>query len=388
MRRLRAVSATSERAISNGQQAAEGRQKLYTLEIARFIAAFLVLLCHTGLYIGSHTAPGATPILGGTVFPGQLGVQFFFVLSGFVMTSAHHQDFGNIRAIPRFWWRRICRIYPAYWLALSIPAYYAFSQLTPSLLLLDPWHSAELIPAAWSLRYELAFYIMLGLCMLPYVGKPLLAYWVVLTYWRWNQFPALAIHTPLLLLPNLFAVTYGYKFVDIYELYFFAGLAAGYAWIKLRFGRRLAALLLVAGAVLLARQLPGEAWGTQYGSGATFTVIMSMALGAIILGLAGLERGGTFRPGRWAAWLGMISYPLYVLHMPIMVLTDNLLHWGQFSTRAASMHFVLLNGAILVLSTLMAFLFDQPVQRVLRRIRRRPARAPRHPPLCSPTPGG
>ena len=367
--------------------AGEVRAKLYSLELGRFIAAFLVLLCHAGLYLGVHTAVTARPLFWGAVFPGQLGVQYFFVLSGFVMASAHHGDFGHIAAIPKFWWRRICRIYPAYWLALCIPLYYLHASLklgsAAALLLLDPWHSTEFIPAAWSLRFELAFYIMFGLCMLPYIGKPLLAYWVVLTYWRWNQIPLLAVHTPLLLGPNLFAIRYAYNFVNFYELYFFGGLAAGYAYVKCRFGWRVWAGLLAAGALLLCAMVPMEGWGTQYGSGGTFTTLFSCALGAFILGLAGLERLGVFRLGRLAGWLGMVSYPLYVLHMPLMLLTDNALHWGLFAGWALYAHFILLTGGTLLLSALVTVLFDQPVQRGLRRLTRRIFPAPAAAPLCT-----
>jgi peptidoglycan/LPS O-acetylase OafA/YrhL len=229
---------------------------------------------------------------------------------------------------------------------------------------------------------------MFGLCMLPYIGKPLLAYWMVLTYWRWNQFPLLAIHTPLLLVPNLFAITYAYKFVDIYELYFFVGLAAGYAYVKCRFGWRVWAGLLTMGALLLCRLVPAEAWGTTYGSGASFTLAISFALGAIMLGLAGLERLGVFRLGRRAGWLGAMSYPLYVVHMPILLLADNALHWGMFGARGLYAHFVLLNAGILAVAALMTFLFDQPLQRGLRRLTRRIWPAPALTPLYSANPGG
>jgi peptidoglycan/LPS O-acetylase OafA/YrhL len=348
-------------------------------------------------YMQGHASGPANALMGelADAFPGHLCVQYFFALSGFVMVSVHHGDFGKIGAIPRFWWLRICRIYPVYWLALCIPLYFLFGTLdfasAAPLVLLDPWHGTEFIPAAWTLRYEFAFYIMFGLFMLPYVGKPLLAYWAILLFWRWNTIPLLAIHTPLLLGPNGLAVAYAYKFVDIYNINFLGGMAAGYLYVKFRFGRWHYAALALAGALVLGYLLPQEDWGERYGGSSEFALAMSCALGTIMLGLAGLERLGILRLGRWAGRLGMVSYPLYIFHMPIMLLTNNILHWGIYAGPALYLHLAALILGTLVLAVLITFLFDQPVQRRLRRFTRRiwpePAPAAAAPLLYSANPG-
>lgn len=369
-----------------------GRTRLYSLEIGRFLAAFIIVLCHMLPYLQGHAVNPAAFLPGAIALPGHFCVQYFFALSGFVMVSAHHQDFGRLGAIPRFWWLRVCRIYPVYWLALLIPLFYLYNVLTPgsaaSLFLLDPWHEKEFIPAAWTLRYEFAFYIMFGLFMVPYVGKPLMAYWMVLIFWRWNNIPLLAVHTPLLLWPNLYAVTYAYKFVDIYNLYFFGGMAGAYAYVKWRFNAPVCAGLAVAGAAALFYLLPQENWGERYGGNSEFNLAVSFALGAVMLGLAGLERQGRLRLPRWAGWLGMVSYPLYIIHMPLMLLADNMLHWGRYAQGPLYAHFALLLGATLAISVLVTMLFDQPVQRQLRRLTRRIwLPAPAATPLYSPAPG-
>lgn len=352
-----------------------GNSRLNSLEIGRFVAACINVLCHEVPYMQAHAAGAANGFLGALVFPGHFCVQYFFALSGFVLVCVHHGDFGKISAIPRFWWLRMWRIYPAYWLALIIPVFFLFGTLTPghaaSVLLLDPWHDKEFIPAVWTLRYEIAFYIMFGLFMLPYVGKPLLAYWCILVFWRWNNLPLFQVHTPLLLGPNLFAITYGYKFVDIYNLNFFGGMAAGYLFVKHRFGARFYVGCGLAGAVLVAWLLPQEGWGEHYGGNSIFLLAMSGGLGAVMLGLAGLERRGALRIGRWGAWLGMMSYPLYIFHQPLMLLTDNLLHWGIYSGWAVYGRLILLLAATLVIAAAVTFGFDQPVQRRLRRLTRR-----------------
>ncbi len=356
-------------------------QKFGSLEIGRFVAAMLVVLCHVAPESSAHAAPPGGPVFGGITFPGQLGVQFFFVLSGFVMVCAHHGDFGHAAAIPRFLWRRACRIYPAYWLALLIPVYYLHGAITPGIALhlfsLEPGlmqaHD-EYILAAWSMRYEVAFYLMLGVAMLPYIGKPFLALWMFVTYWRWcwHWFPFTVwpIHPAWLLAINKFAGIHAPDLVAFYQLYFFIGLGMGLLFIKTRPGAWVWGGMLAAGTVGGALLLPGESWGITYGT-PIHVIFMATAFAGIIGGLAGLERLRVFRLGHWAGWLGALSYPLYVLHMPLMVLVENVLPLGHFRAAGLYRHFTLLTAFILAVSALVTFLFDQPVQRALRRLTRR-----------------
>jgi peptidoglycan/LPS O-acetylase OafA/YrhL len=360
------------------------RQKLGTLEIGRFIAASFVMLSHFIPFTEKYAAAPARPLLGGFMTPGPLGVQYFFVLSGFVMASGHYRDFGNLAAIPKFWWRRASRIYPAYWLALCIPMVWLYSALGPAaaahLYLLDPWGNLQFIPASWTLRYEIAFYIALGLCMLPYAGKPLLALWVVTTIWHYLPVPLLAA----IGLGPPFALNYFYnnllpRFGTVFEFYFFAGLAAGWVFIRLRPGQRLTWAILGAGAALLLWLLPGCAWGLTYGPTALYTMPLALSLALLILGLAGLERHGTLRLGRLAAWLGALSYPLYLLHEPLMLAASLTLPPLRLHSFALYLFFALGLAAIYAVTAAVTFGFDQPIQRALRRLAGRRRAKPAQP---------
>jgi exopolysaccharide production protein ExoZ len=149
---------------------AESGRRLVSLECARFAAA----LCVGTDHIVSFTAAlRGGPVLHGFNLPPIIAVLFFFVLSGFVIYTAHHADFGDVRRLPRYVWRRACRIYPVYWLSLIAPLYFLWTQCSGVYLLdiatLSPFNNGitELTPPAWSLRFELAFYLMFGLALLP-----------------------------------------------------------------------------------------------------------------------------------------------------------------------------------------------------------------------------
>lgn len=352
--------------------AKSSKHKLGSLEVGRFIAALAVMLSHFTPDIARHAAIAGQKVLGGYICPGPLGLQYFFTLSGFVMASAHYEDFGKFISVPKFWWRRACRIYPVYWLALCIPAYYLHGALTPSftrqLLSLDPWNDQEFIPAAWSLRYEIAFYIMFGLCLMPYVGKPLLAIWIFLTFWRWCPQSILPyLHLPIPFVLNNLAVYFGTDFVAFFEFFFFAGLAGGWAYKALKPGPRTSMALLCVGVVLLALSLPELKWGAAYGP-PMFMIFTGFVFASIMLGLAGLERHDILRLGRTATILGAMSYPLYIMHEPLMLIMD--IRIPKLKLDIMGLYALFLFGLVVIfaVSAAVTFFFDRPVQRFLRRL--------------------
>ncbi len=365
--------------------AGQGKPRLYALELGRFVAAFVVFAGHLALLTNQHALSPSQQIFGGVELPAALGVQYFFVLSGFVMLHAHHRDFGKAGAVPLFWWRRICRIYPVYWLALLIPSDITAFGPSPGAIvhivsldpgLMGPHYVQEYILPAWSLRYELAFYLMFGLCLLPYVGKPLLACWIFLNLWRWSG-PMIALFHPAFMMAIYhFALTFGVKFIDFFEYYFFAGMAAAFLYLRHWLSRTVSIALLLASTTLLILMLPGEDWGLAYGT-PPFSLALSFVIAGIILSLAELERHGTLRLGQYAKWAGAMSYPLYIFHGPIIMLAETRLPFGKANAAELYTHFALTAAATLIIAAAAAFLFDQPVQRALRRLTSRATAQPR-----------
>ena len=150
--------------------------RLSSLTGLRFAAALLVFGVHAYSFI---PVDGLAHRLGHYLFdPGDLGVSFFFVLSGFVLTWAVRGDAGPRPG--RFWVGRIVRVYPAYVIALALavvgkwvgdladPAANRMNQVnghsvTTSLLLVQAWFPDDVTylginSVAWSLSCEMAFY--------------------------------------------------------------------------------------------------------------------------------------------------------------------------------------------------------------------------------------
>ncbi len=202
--------------------------RLGTLELGRFIAALAVMLSHWLGVLGEHAGPGVT--VPGT--PGPLGVEYFFVLSGFVMMTAHHQDAGSFAAALRFWARRAGRIYPLYWVILllamaMIASPWPGARGALAWVTLEPRLVQEIIAPAWSLRYEIAFYLMFGLCLFPVIGRAIALGWVFLVLLLLVP-PALWPHAlaPAWLAWDLWLGRWNH-FISLFEVYFFAGGLAG-----------------------------------------------------------------------------------------------------------------------------------------------------------------
>lgn len=148
------------------------------VDALRGIAAFMVLLDH--LFF-NHNTPILHRLPLGSYFPslimhGTLGVQIFFVLSGFVIAHSLRNVTLNSREVFNFILRRQIRLDPPYWTILLVSLILqrmkslvssASNPAMPSLLnialnatyLNDFFNVEKLIDVAWTLCIEVQFYL-------------------------------------------------------------------------------------------------------------------------------------------------------------------------------------------------------------------------------------
>lgn len=157
--------------------------KLQYVQVLRGLAALFVVLFHTSL--NNIVYLNVSPILNNIYNYGWLGVQFFFVLSGFIITYIHLPDLEKKINTKRFIKKRFIRIYPIYWvIATVILLYYVFIKkdtagttvkiqdfndfiyvLKCYLLLPLNSHKHNFIDIAWTLSYEILFYFAFAICI-------------------------------------------------------------------------------------------------------------------------------------------------------------------------------------------------------------------------------
>jgi exopolysaccharide production protein ExoZ len=160
------------------------RGKLSGVQAARAVAALTVVLYHATRGLSLPQYLGYVPF-GNSFGFGHAGVDFFFVLSGFIIMHAHTADIGKPDRLYPYLWRRATGIYPIYWIVTLIQASRAFvsvdsaSRLAPShivhSLLLLPEQTEPLVGVGWTLRSEILFYIVFALAILDRrLCKPLI----------------------------------------------------------------------------------------------------------------------------------------------------------------------------------------------------------------------
>jgi peptidoglycan/LPS O-acetylase OafA/YrhL len=107
---------------------------------------------------------------------GWIGVDLFFVLSGFLIGR---QALRSRDGIGRFWFKRATRILPAYWVCLAVVAAWmtvaaSWNGRAPHFLshivMLQDYTGSIFVPAFWSLGAEEKFYLLTPLVVLLIVG--------------------------------------------------------------------------------------------------------------------------------------------------------------------------------------------------------------------------
>ena len=341
--------------------------KIRSIELLRGLAALSVAVAHAdSLFGGNKDLPFGR--WHSFAMPGTAGVEFFFVLSGFVMALAHGHEIAHGGHVGRFLWKRFCRIYPLYWVVLAVPLYrfWGAPMLTPQAiggwLSLLPVRIDNLLVVAWTLRQEVTFYLVLALCLLPAVGRWILAAWVLFTTALWFVLP------PVPGVPGT-SIPLAHVF-SIFDFEFFAGLLAGWLLPRLPRGAGPGWALLAAGCGGLAWRMSLDDWGADYGP-VHARPVYGGAYAAIILGCAALERAGAWRFGRVggavAGWAGALSYPLYLSHLLTLdAIAGRIGPSGVAARIGADATFaVLLAGAVLG-GAVLAYAVDRPMQRALR----------------------
>ena len=274
-----------------------------TIQYLRAVAAALIVFQH---------AMGIPAFIYYTAHFGTVGVDLFFMISGFIMWTTTREPGRGPGA---FWLARIIRIVPLYWLFTA--AYVVAALVTPESffkLKLDAAHiikSFLFIPAThpnlglpapvftlgWTLNYEAFFYLFFGLCLLIadlrlrfIVIAAIFCMLTILGTWLQPTGPILS------------------SYLDPVMLEFLSGIVlAILAPYLARCGPVLGALLFAAGVVWI---------GTVYAYDMALPRLVSHAIPSIlaVTGALMLEPWARAHPSRIGLLLGDASYSIYLIH--------------------------------------------------------------------------
>jgi peptidoglycan/LPS O-acetylase OafA/YrhL len=307
----------------------------------RGIAALLVVMWHASRYFG----PYGTGWAGATFGPfSTLGVDLFFLISGFIMVVTTQACDGSWGCAIRFLIRRFSRIWPPYFAATVLlvalfPSPGGIKHFIQGVLFI-PSAAGGVVPpvfdfpplaVGWTLNYEMYFYAFFGISLA--FGR---FRWIAFSGWLLVSLVAL----PHFLSPDVRlsvrpSTSYGLNgylglMVNPIILLFVAGCAVGVIWqTRLNLGRPLVAygaVVMAIGAVVFQYciRFRIEHGISQWGLTlvplllvtvlATKTVRMNLPFGLV--------------------YLGEISYSLYLLHPLVQVGFDHAINYFGYGSPA------------------------------------------------------
>jgi len=287
-----------------------------TIQAMRGLAAIAVAFYHVYI-IARQVSPGSSVVMEQVARHGFMGVNFFFVLSGFIILMAHEKDIGQVDRLKNYISKRALRIYPAYWMFTTLYVIAAFMGLgssdfsTKPLDLLSSYALFQISPdkvvpplkVAWTLFYEVQFYIAFSLLIISRrLGFTLLGIW----------FASICV--------GLFSGTEAVdsRLLSPWNVYFFVGMAA-FALYKrvssvgaMMAGAASACLLLY---YFLTYNLDIHEFHREYGY---LHFLLAPAFGLLILGVAGLEKTQNWSVPYPLQFLGDASYSIYLVHSAVI----------------------------------------------------------------------
>ncbi|MET0422447.1 MAG: acyltransferase family protein [Actinoplanes sp.] len=296
-----------------------GGSRIAVLDGLRLVAALMVVLYHfTGFDPGVTPAWGVKPATG---FPdlhhftqyGYMGVELFFMISGFVICMS---SWG--RTVGGFFRSRVVRLFPAYWPAVllttavvaiwpTVREPHRFNEVLLNLTMLNaPVGVAPVDGVYWSLWAEARFYLLFAVSLLLWRGGITLRNTTIFAY-VWLIAGVLSQNANEPLLKIVFQPEYAPLFV------------AGIAYYLIhRFGSDIKLWGLVGVSFLLAAHnaiVRLEAVGPR-NLGRELSPTVGFLLIAVYFGLmAVIAMGWTSRiQWRWLTTAGLLTYPLYLLH--------------------------------------------------------------------------
>ena len=364
--------------------------KIDALQIGRGVAALLVVLHHATSLVALN---GGSSFAGNHFQAGSAGVDFFFVLSGFIIFHRHAREFGQPDKLAEYGWRRLARVFPVYWIVTLaiLPLYFLVPgygipngtdpKVIASSLLLLPMNPGPILFVGWTLTHELWFYLLFaGLIVTRGI-----AFRVVVGLWITTvaaiAFTSGADH----LLENAwFRVAF-----SPLNLEFALGCLA--AWLMGRSALKKApaylwSILLVTGCAIFAFLLYNpSALSVEDVENRVLGFGLSSLL--IVLGAAGRKLHAPAKKGNpslfrgFMVFLGDASYSLYLLHTPVLSAV-----WkaGEITGMVPKLGASAIAWLAVLASILASSLFHLWIERPILRKLRFPSRTP----VATEVPGG
>ncbi len=296
------------------------RTRVNEIDLLRFFAVLAVVFFHYSFrgYAADSMSVMPYPLLSSSFKYGYLGVELFFMISGFVilMTAAN----GSLRG---FIVSRIVRLYPAFWacctitflvtMAIGAPRYSAsVSRYLVNMTMMSGFVGVTSIDGAyWSLFVEIKFYALVALVLLMgriHQSQIFLILWLIASI--------MIELLPIDMLRDILIVDF--------SAFFIAGATYFLIWSQGLSPSRVVIVAVSWGLAVFQSVNGLSGFERRYSTTmSSYVVVGIITAFFLVMLLVSLRRAGVFGRNRWL-FAGVITYPLYLLHQNIGFMIFNL----------------------------------------------------------------
>ncbi len=333
------------------------------LQAYRGIAALLVVLFHAKMtveeYFGGHDLLYMFNI-------GEAGVQFFFVLSGFIIFYIHKKDLGITENVYCYLSKRMLRIYPVYilitfifvpfWLLMPDFGNAYHKEVIPLIksLLLIPQNNSPHLGVAWTLTHEILFYLLFAIAIInKTLGKWVLTSWFC-----------------LVLVFNFSNITLVFPFnflLSVNNLLFGMGIVTAMLLVRYQQIPSNKAIFILSNIIFFIAALGATTFQGQgeHTTDILFTILIGIAASVIILQAKDVYLETFFGKRTGLLLLGEASYSIYLIHFPVLSAVSKLLQSLAGNILHPLIAFMVMVMVAITCGVLFYLLVERPIIRFL-----------------------
>jgi peptidoglycan/LPS O-acetylase OafA/YrhL len=338
--------------------------KISQITFTRFVAAMAIVISHFNKDLFLYKIRFISDIF----LRANVGVSYFFILSGFIMIIAYHrkEKIGYLD----FYRNRVARIYPLYIVGLLLYFFTRYSDISfyksfLYLLGIQSWIPGKALILnfpGWSISVEFLFYLVFPWLYNYLYSKGNKSIWIIaVLIWIGTQvFSNLYVHSPAYKGPH----TESHEFSHYFPLWhineFLTGNIAGLLFVKSRKEKNydLAVVVFFMAILLSLIFIP---LNFHNGLMAVFFVpviyLISCNNGLItkIFAIKPLE------------FLGEISYAVYIIHIPVLYIVRSVL-WDYFQMSESNTLFWIYMPVLMIVSAALYQFIEKPMRDYLRKV--------------------
>ncbi|NML69363.1 acyltransferase [Chryseobacterium sp. RP-3-3] len=338
--------------------------KISQITFTRFLAAIAIVISHFNKDMFVYK----TDYISNIFLKANVGVSYFFILSGFIMIVAYHKKEKIVYF--EYYKNRLARIYPLYVVGLLLFLVTRYSNFSIDKVFLYLFGLQSWIPGkamilnfpGWSISVEFLFYLIFPLLHNYFYSKKNKSIWVAgIVLWVITQvFSYLYEASPSYKGPHTESHEFLYYFPLMHVSEFLVGNLAGLFFVK-NFKQKnydIPVILIFAATMLSLIFVP-----LFYHNGLMALLFIPL----IIL----ISRNNGFVTKLFSLkpleYLGEASYAVYITHIPILYILREVLKWQKYKLDINSIFWVYL--AVLILTSMLFYQFiEKPLRDYLKKL--------------------